>query len=132
MTTMQPYVKEWYDYLEEGKIMGLKCKKCGAYEFPPVPVCNECSSTDMEWVEMSGKAKLVGFSVMQLLDKVQVKYGQRIIGQAVFEEGPAITATVEGWDKDNAAALYDHLPMDVELGIKQFDGFKFVSIKIKD
>lgn len=129
MKPMEPYVKEWFEYLEQGKIMGLRCRKCGSYEFPPVPVCNSCGSEDMEWTEMSGNATLVGFSVTELLDKIQVKYGRRVVGQAVTEEGPAIFATVEGWNPDNVKELYEKLPMKVTLGIMQFDGFKFVSIK---
>lgn len=59
---MEPILKRWYDSLKEGKILGLRCKKCGATEFPPVPVCNVCSSTSMEWVEMSGEGELISFS----------------------------------------------------------------------
>ena len=132
MVKMQPYVKMWYDYLEEGKIMGLKCKKCGAYEFPPVPVCNSCSGTELEWVEMKGTGKLISFSIMQLMDKVQVKYGRRYIGQVQLTEGPAFTATLEDFDLNKREELYDRLPADVNLGIMQFDGFKFVSFKLKD
>lgn len=61
MATMEPIVKKWYDTLKEGKIMGLKCKDCGVIEFPPVPICNSCSCTDMEWVEMSGEGELLTF-----------------------------------------------------------------------
>jgi len=134
MATMQPYVKKWYDAVEDGKITGMRCKRCGAYEFPPVPVCNACSSTDLEWVEMSGKGKLVSFSVMQLLDKVQIKYGRRVIGQVVLEEGPAFTATVEGVEPTPEATrdLYDRLPIDVTMGIMQLDGFKFPSFRLSE
>lgn len=112
--------------------MGLKCKRCGAYEFPPMPICNECASTDMEWVEMKGTATLVSFTVMRILDDIQIKYGQRLIGQAQLEEGPAITTTIEGVGIDDAEKLYERLPLKCTLGIKQFDGFKFVSAVVKD
>ena len=62
MATMEPVVKKWYDALKDGKILGLKCKDCGVIEFPPVPICNDCSGTDMEWVEMSGDGELITFS----------------------------------------------------------------------
>ena len=61
MVEMQPVTKMWYDYLNEGKLMGLKCGHCGTIEFPPVPVCNSCGKHDMEWTEISGDAKLVSF-----------------------------------------------------------------------
>lgn len=62
MAEMKPYIKTWFDYFAEGKFMGLKCPKCGKVEVPPYPVCNDCGSTDMEWVELSGDAELVTFS----------------------------------------------------------------------
>lgn len=61
MVKMQPVTKMWYDYLREGKLMGMKCEHCSTVEFPPVPVCNRCGKHHMEWVEISGEATLVSF-----------------------------------------------------------------------
>ncbi len=132
MTKMEPYVKKWYDYLEEGKIMGLKCKKCGAYEFPPVPVCNKCSSYDLEWTTMKGTGKLVSFSIYRFLDPVSAKYGPRIVGQVELDEGSAFTASLEGWDMEKGTELYDMLPVPVDLEIIQRDLYKFVAFRIRE
>ena len=59
---MTPIVKEWYDYLSEGKIMGLRCKACGHAEFPPTPVCKCCSGMDMEWSEVDREGRLLSLS----------------------------------------------------------------------
>jgi len=61
MINMQPVTKMWYDYLNDGKLMGLKCEHCGTMEFPPVPVCSACGKHDMEWAEISGEAKLISY-----------------------------------------------------------------------
>lgn len=45
-------VKTFYDALEEGKIMGRKCTRCGHIEYPPYLACNRCGNLDTEWVEM--------------------------------------------------------------------------------
>ena len=47
------------DHLEEGKVMGTKCKKCGQIFFPPRADCYSCFSSDMEWFKVSGKGKLL-------------------------------------------------------------------------
>ena len=39
---LEKVVQGFYDRLEEGKICGRKCPKCGAVEFPPVYACNSC------------------------------------------------------------------------------------------
>lgn len=49
-------VKTYYDALEEGRIMGRKCTKCGHVEYPPYLACNLCGHLETEWVELSGKA----------------------------------------------------------------------------
>ena len=55
---LEKVVEKFYLGLEEGKILGRKCPKCGHVEFPPVYACNECGNYETEWYEISGKAKL--------------------------------------------------------------------------
>ncbi len=58
-------VNDFIDYLEQGKVMGTKCKKCGKYFFPPRADCCSCLSSDMEWFEITNKGKLVSYSRLQ-------------------------------------------------------------------
>jgi uncharacterized OB-fold protein len=51
--------------LEEGKITGTKCKKCGRTFFPPRADCFQCLSSDMEWFEVSGTGTLLTYSKLQ-------------------------------------------------------------------
>jgi len=55
-------VNDFITYLEQGKVMGTRCKKCGTVHFPPVADCAECLSSDVDWFEVSGTGKLVSFS----------------------------------------------------------------------
>ncbi len=55
-------VNDFITYLEQGKVMGTRCKKCGTVHFPPVADCAECLSSDVEWFEISGAGKLVSWS----------------------------------------------------------------------
>ena len=59
------YKLTFMDYnkaLKKDKLLGLRCNDCGAYTCPPMMVCNECASTNLEIVEMSGKGKIVTFT----------------------------------------------------------------------
>lgn len=51
--------------LEQGKITGTKCKKCGLTFFPPRADCYQCFSSDMEWFEVSGTGKLRAYSKLK-------------------------------------------------------------------
>jgi uncharacterized OB-fold protein len=57
-------VNDFIDYLAQGKVMGTRCKACGAKHFPPVADCAECLSSDVEWFEVAGTGSLVSFSTL--------------------------------------------------------------------
>ncbi len=58
-------VNDFIGYLEKGKLMGTKCKKCGRRFFPPRAHCYQSLANDMEWFEVTGKGKLVSYSTLQ-------------------------------------------------------------------
>ena len=58
-------VKDFIDFLEEGKVMGTKCKVCGLVFFPPRADCYKCLSSDMEWFEATGTGKLLSYSKLE-------------------------------------------------------------------
>ncbi|MFC1937554.1 Zn-ribbon domain-containing OB-fold protein [Chloroflexota bacterium] len=51
-------------YLEQGKVMATRCKKCGMKYFPPRMDCAECLDSDVEWFEISGRGELVTYSTV--------------------------------------------------------------------
>ena len=53
-------VNDFIDYLEQGKVMASRCQTCGMVFFPPRADCYKCLTSDMEWVEVSGKGKQIG------------------------------------------------------------------------
>ena len=53
---------DFIDYLENGKLMGTRCKGCDLVFFPPRADCYQCLSGSMEWFEVSGPGKLISFS----------------------------------------------------------------------
>ena len=56
---------DFVSQLEQGKIMGTKCNKCGLQFFPPRADCYQCLSSDIEWFEVSGTGKLMAFSKLK-------------------------------------------------------------------
>ena len=59
-----PYTKvsDFARYLKDGRLMRSKCKKCGSTSFPPRADCDNCMSGDFEFIEISGKARLLTFT----------------------------------------------------------------------
>lgn len=60
--TAMSKVNDFIDYLEQGKLMGTKCKGCGKAFFPPRADCYACLGSEMEWFEVKGKGRLLSFT----------------------------------------------------------------------
>ena len=54
---------DFITYLDEGKVMATKCKKCGAVFFPPRMQCTSCFSTDIEGFDV-GEGKLATYTTV--------------------------------------------------------------------
>ena len=60
--TVEAKTAEFIKYLEAGKVMATRCKKCGTAYFPPKADCPACLSSDVEWFEVGGKGKLRSYT----------------------------------------------------------------------
>jgi len=56
---------DFIDFLEDGKVMGTRCKDCGLVFFPPRADCYKCLASNVEWFEVSGKGKLLTYSELK-------------------------------------------------------------------
>ena len=127
---LEKVVETFYENLEKGKITGKRCTKCGAVEFPPVYACNSCGCWDMEWVEISGKAKMRSI-VMPAPLSMKPEYkamGKFAYGEIELEEGTLLNGVVRGLNKKKRKEILeaDALPVNVHAAIYQRDGFKTV------
>src|SRR4030042_682159 len=62
-------------FLNEEKLMGTRCRGCGALHLPPRPICTKCYSRDMEWVGMKGKGKLSAFTSICVTPTLMIQEG---------------------------------------------------------
>ena len=52
-------VSEFARHLKDGRLMGSRCRTCGAVAFPPRADCAACMSGDFEFAEGSGRGTLL-------------------------------------------------------------------------
>lgn len=126
---LEKVVETFYTSLEEGKILGRKCPKCGNVEFPPVYACNECGSYETEWYEISGKAKVHSIVLPAALSSKPEykKMGKFAYGEIELEEGTRLNAVIRGISKKNRSELTAKLPLNCHAVIMERDaGFKTV------
>lgn len=125
---LEKIVQTFYENLEQGKITGRKCKKCGAVEFPPVYACNTCGCMDTEWIEISGKGRMHSIVLPAALSsKPEYKeLGKFAYGEVELEEGAKLNAVVRGINKKKRKELLDKLPVECCASIYQRNGYKTV------
>ncbi len=127
---LEKVVEKFYQGLEEGRILGRKCPKCGAVEFPPVYACNSCGNLETEWFEISGKGKMHSIVMpAPLSSKPEYKaLGKFAYGEIELEEGARFNAVVRGITKKKRREILEsgRMPVDVKAAIYQRDGYKTV------
>lgn len=106
-------------FLNEEKVMGSRCKKCGALFAPPRSICIKCYSSDMEWVEMKGKGKLAAFTCIAVGPPFMIKEGYDrkhpyCSGVVELEEGVKVVARIEGVDTNKPETIKIGMPLTVE------------------
>ena len=106
-------------FLKEWKIMGSRCKKCGALALPPRPICVSCLSNSMEWIEFKGTGKLASFTSISVAPPNMAKEGfsrknPYIVGVVELDEGPKMVARIVGLDAKNPDRIKMNIPVKSE------------------
>jgi len=106
-------------YLNEEKLMGSQCMKCNTLYTPPRPICEKCYSTNMKWVEMTGKGQLTAFTCISIGPPAMIAegYGRKnpyISGVVELEEGTRVDARIVEIDGTKPEDIKIGTPLTVE------------------
>jgi len=123
----RPFNDHSYEqFLNEWKIMGSKCKKCGALALPPRPICVSCFGNQMEWVQFKGDGKLDAFTSIVVAPPPMAKEGfgrnnPYIVGVIELREGVKIVARITGVDAKKPEQIKVGIPLKAEF-LKRGEG----------
>lgn len=97
-------------FLNEEKLMGSKCEKCGTVFTPPRVICKKCRNMDMEWIQMKGKGELAAFTCIAIGPPFMIAEGYDrehpyCTGVIELEEGPKVCARIEGVEPDKPETI---------------------------
>lgn len=110
-----PHVNEttrpYWEGARLGKLMLQRCRRCRAAIHYPRPWCPACWSTDLDWVEATGRGRVITFTVVHQPPFAayagDVPY---VLAVVKLEEGPQMMANVLGIEP---AAMRVDLPVCV-------------------
>jgi uncharacterized OB-fold protein len=106
------------EYLGEHRLMGSRCRSCGALHLPPRPLCPACHGQEMGWEELSGGGKLAAFTTIHIAPTAMIEagYGRDnpyCAGIVCLDEGPAISAQILGVDAAHPEQIRIGMPVQV-------------------
>ncbi len=89
LVNYSPYTKvgEFAAHLRDGRLMGSRCRACGATAFPPRADCEECMGGEFEFVERSGRATVQTFTRITTPPTGFEPWAPYVVGVADLEEG---------------------------------------------
>jgi uncharacterized OB-fold protein len=62
--TTETKASDFVIYLEKGKVMATRCRRCGTNYFPPRMDCPKCVGSDVEWFEIKENGRLITYTVV--------------------------------------------------------------------
>jgi hypothetical protein len=133
----KPFTDTSYEqFLNEGKIMGTKCRKCGALSLPPRPICISCFSREMEWIEFKGTGKLAAFTSITVAPPNLAKegYGRNnpyVVGVVELDEGVKAVARIGGVDAKKPEQIKVGTALQAEFMTKEEGGVRKTSLGFK-
>jgi uncharacterized protein len=96
MSTQEQFtIEQFYKFLSQGKLMAGKCQKCGKIHLPPRPLCDNCYGNQFEWVQVSGKGKLLTYTIINIAPTQFQNLAPYTIGIVELEGGLKIPGMIQ-------------------------------------
>jgi hypothetical protein len=108
--------KAFFDGLEEGKLIGLKCKDCGKYTCPPQISCQECGGDNLEPAELERSGVIRTFTTIFIAPMGLEDEAPYIVCDVETDDGPWIIGRL---DYDPEKADQDLLGKKVSIGFQR-------------
>ena len=115
--------KDYNEALKQNKLLGLKCRACGAITVPPKMVCRQCASPDLEIMELKGSGKIRTFTTVFVAAEGWESEIPYTIVMVEMDDGPWVMGNLEGIDPKTASM--ELVGKRVRMGSKVFPGDKY-------
>lgn len=109
-------VQAYKDFLQEGKLMGSRCKSCGTMYVPPRPVCPECHSRKLDWLEMSGDGIVEAYTVITVPLSILAEEAPYAVGVVRLVEGPNVSGMILDIKEGAALTVGTHVKAEFKKG----------------
>ncbi|BCS92459.1 Zn-ribbon domain-containing OB-fold protein [Metallosphaera javensis (ex Sakai et al. 2022)] len=95
------YEKFW-EGLTRNEIWGTRCSKCGTLYYPPQRDCSLCNTSDLEWVKLSNRGKLMTYTLVKAKPQGYENQEDYVIGIVRTDEGVDLMCWIRGNPRVNS------------------------------
>ena len=96
-----PTIESFYKFCTEKKLMGVRCAKCGKVTVPPRAICAHCRNTDLGWIELPSRGRLVTYTVIHVAPPQFEALAPYAIGIVEFAGGVRLPGMVKNVKLDS-------------------------------
>lgn len=89
-----PFVENFYKFCADRKLMGVKCRQCGAIRCPPRTICPECFSDKFDWIELKGRGTLLTYTIIHFPPSQFQALAPYAVGIIKLEQGPQLSGMI--------------------------------------
>ncbi|TFF91911.1 Zn-ribbon domain-containing OB-fold protein [Candidatus Thorarchaeota archaeon] len=124
----EPSIAQYAKNIQDAHYMAYKCVECGTVLGLPAGTCYSCGGSKMDWAEVSGKGKLVSFTVIHVAPDEFADEAPYFIAIIELEEGSRISARLSGFDPTKPEELKLGMSLDLTYE-KGKSGKKYLAFK---
>jgi hypothetical protein len=102
-----PETQPYWDAAASERLSIQRCQDCGQAYFPPSPVCPHCTSRNVVWQDMSGRARLYSYVITASPWPLWEMAALMSVATIALEEGPRLLSTVVDCEQSPATLTID-------------------------
>lgn len=106
-----PTIENFYNFCAERKLMSTKCLMCGTIMCPPRTICYKCLGDRFEWLELSGRGKLLTYTIIHFPPTQFQALAPYAVGIIKLQEGPQLSGMIKNV---NLEAIRIGMPLQVD------------------
>ena len=117
------YTKPFWEGAKAGKLMLPRCRDCNRVHWYPRQICPFCHSTNLEWIEGSGKGRLHTFAVQHRAFGGWAEEVPYVTAYVDLDEGDRMMTVLRGVDPTKPEGIKIGTRVEVEFEQANDDTF---------
>jgi uncharacterized OB-fold protein len=96
-------LRDFFERAREGRLTGVRCRKCGELAIPPRELCPSCHERAWEPVPLAGEGTIASYTVIRVAPRAFEGEAPYAVAAVKLKEGVSILGRIVGIPLDRLA-----------------------------